>query len=323
MQRSFLIATALVFAISTTANVKSVVAIGPIDVAAQNISCKGWDRARHDCNQYLAEGFRRMLETSIIKTGKMNVFERGQLIPLLEEQTLSTGTLSVGEGGLQGVDYLLIGAITRFGASEQKTSISTNRGVGSLLGSRARQASGGGLNTSKVSVSMGVDLKVSDIRTGQIVVADEVSATIDAGGGFSVGGIEQSGGSADPYADVQRVVANRIAEAIVTSKFPVKVIAVQGDGLLVLNYGDVFFGVGDVLAAYSVGEAFVDPDTGDVLGSEEQRIGQVEIVSTTAKMARARPLDEQTYETGSILRREQGDSKSGKKQQNKRSGARW
>ena len=325
MLRTLVIVLSLTLSAAATAANKPVVAIGGIDVSAQNISCEGWDRSHYDCNQDLAEGFRRMLETSIIKAGKMDVMERGQLTQILEEQGLAATGLTTaggGLGGLTGVDYLVIGSVTRFGATEDKTSISTSSGVGSLLGRRGRQAAGDGLSTSKVSVSMGVDLKVTDVSSGRIVVADEVSGTVETGSAFSVGGVQQSSGSADPFADVQRVVATRIAEAIVTSRIPVKVIGVQGDGQLVLNYGDVFFGVGDVLAAYSVGESFVDPDTGEVLGSDEQLIGQVEVVSTTAKLSRARPLDEQTYAAGTVLRRipKEAAASSSKRQQ---SGSRW
>ena len=325
MPRTSLMALALTLSISTSAASKPVVAIGGIDVSAQNISCEGWDRSTYDCNQDLAEGFRRMLETSIIKAGKMDVMERGQLTQILEEQGLAASGLTTaggGLGGLTGVDYLVIGSVTRFGATEDQTSVSTSSGVGSLLGRRGRQAAGGGLSKSKLSVSMGVDLKVTDVASGHIVVADEVSGTVETGSAFSVGGVQQSSGSADPFADVQRVVATRIAEAIVTSRIPVKVIGVQGDGVLVLNYGDVFFGVGDVLAAYSVGESFVDPDTGEVLGSDEQLIGQVEIVSTTSKLSRARPLDEQTYGAGTVLRRIPGQAPASSSER-KRSGSAW
>lgn len=223
---------------------KPVVAIGGIDTAAQNISCKGWDRSVHDCNRDLSEGFRVMLETSITKTGKMNVMERGRLDGVLQEQGLAGAGLTDaggGIGGLTGVDYLIYGTITRFGAQESGVSVSTDSGVGSLLGRRTRQAAGGGLDTASVSVSMGVDLKVTDVSTGHIVVADEVAGTVQAGSSFSVGGISQTDASADPYADVQRVVASRIAEAVVTSRTPIKVIAIQSDGTLVLNYGNVFF----------------------------------------------------------------------------------
>ncbi|MCY3555441.1 MAG: hypothetical protein OXH56_08990 [Gemmatimonadetes bacterium] len=63
-----------------------VVAIGPIEVAAQKIPCKGIRGVViRDCNRYLREVFRAMLETAFIKTGKLAVMERGQQNLLLRE----------------------------------------------------------------------------------------------------------------------------------------------------------------------------------------------------------------------------------------------
>ena len=136
MLRTLLIFVSLTLSAAALAATKPVVAIGGIDVSAQNISCEGWDRSTYDCNQDLAEGFRRMLETSIIKAGKMDVMGRGQLTQILEEQGLAATGLTTaggGLGGLTGVDYLVIGSVTRFGATEDKTSVSTSSGIGSLL----------------------------------------------------------------------------------------------------------------------------------------------------------------------------------------------
>ena len=308
----------LIGPITFGASGKPVVAIGGIETAAQNISCKGWDRSTYNCNQDLAEGFRRMLETSITKTGKMDVYERGDLSQVLEEQSLSEAGLTTaggGLGGLTGVDYLVVGAITRFGSAESGVSVDGGGLLGRRLGNR-------GMSQGKLKVAMGVDLKVTDVATGRIVVADEVSGEVSAGGSFAVGGVRSAESSADPFADVQRVVAARIAEAIVTHRIPVKVIGVQSDGLLVLNYGDVFFGPGDVLSAYAVGESFVDPDTGEVLGAEETLVGSVRIVSATSRMARAESVDGSTVGTGSVLRRNVAATGE-TKERRQRSGAAW
>lgn len=307
---------------------KPVVAIGGIDTAAQNISCKGWDRSVHNCNRDLSEGFRVMLETSITKTGKMDVMERGRLQGVLEEQALAGAGITDsggGVGGLTGVDYLIYGTITRFGAQESGVSVSTSSGVGSLLGRRGQQAAGGGLDTSKTAVTMGVDLKVTDVATGRIVIADEVAGTVAAGSSFSVGGISSSDASADPFADVQRVVAANIAEAVVTARTPVKVIAVQSDGTLVLNYGNVFFKPGDQLAAFSVGEVFTDPDTGEVLGADETRLGTIEVMSAEARLSKAAILDgdPSAFERGTTLKRLAVDSSRKSEDKRGRSGGLW
>lgn len=288
--------------------------------SAQNISCEGWNQ---DCNENLAEGFRTMVETAIVKTKRMTVMERTRMETLLQEQVISeSGLVEDGPsiGGLQGVDYIVYGAITKFGQSTSGLQISTDRGVGSLLGRRARQAADGGLNTAKTSVEMEIDLKITDAQTSEIVVADYVGATVQTGQAFSVGGVTTGGSSADPFADVQRVVASKIAEAVVTSKFPVKVARVQGDGTIILNYGNVFFAPEDQLIAFEVGEEFVDPDTGIVLGAEETEVGRIEIVSSDANISRARIFGEPFDITvGSVVKRAKEKIKADKKKR----GSRW
>ena len=323
---STVVVATLVVAAHARAQNKPVVAIGPLDVAAQNISCDGWDRSIYNCNQDLAEGFRSMLETSITKTGKMNVMERMRLESVLQEQGLSEVGLTTsggGLGGLTGVDYYVYGTITRFGAKQSGFSVSGRSGVGGLVNRRARGALGGGVSKSSVETEMGVDLKVTEVATGHIVVADSVSSSVKQGSGFSVGGIQKAEASADPFADVQEVVAAKIAEAIVTSRIPIKVIQVQADGTLILNYGDVFFATGDRLAAFSVGESFVDPDTGEVLGSEETEIGTIEITRAEPRLSRAKVLSGDVGQ-GSTLKRPVGPEAAGEQpKKRKRSGARW
>ena len=61
-----------------------------IESAAQNISCDGWERATGaDCNKDLSNGFRVMQETAIVKSGKMDVMERGQLDSVVNEQAIA------------------------------------------------------------------------------------------------------------------------------------------------------------------------------------------------------------------------------------------
>ena len=317
---------ALVAAATASAQNKPVVAITGIDVAAQNISCDGWDRSIYNCNEDLAVGFARMLVTAIQKTGKVTLMERQQLDAILVEQGLGEiGLTDAGGqlGGLTGVDYLMYGSVTRFGAKQSGFSVSGRSGVGGLVNRRARGALGGGASKTSVETEMGVDLKLTDVATGEIVLADAVSASVKQGSGFSVGGIQKAEASADPFADVQEVVAARIAEAVVTSRIPIKVIQVQGDGTLILNYGDVFFAPGDRLAAFSVGESFVDPDTGEVLGSEETEIGMIEITRAEPRFSRAKVITGDIGQ-GSTLKRPVGTEATDQQpKKRKRSGARW
>ena len=155
--------------------------------SAQSISCEGWNQ---DCNENLAEGFRTMVETAIVKTKRMTVMERTRMETLLQEQAISESGLiddDLSLGGLQGISYVVYGTISRFGQSTRGVQISTDRGVGSLLGRRVRQAADGGLNTAKTSVEMEIDLKITDAQTSEIVVVDYLGATVQLDKHFQSG----------------------------------------------------------------------------------------------------------------------------------------
>ena len=79
-----------------------------------------------------------------------------------------------------------------------------------------------------------------------------------------------------------------------------------------------------MLALFEVGETFTDPDTGEVLGSEETEIGQVEIVSAEQRFSRARLVlgrNEEPFDVpvGSTLKRSKVVSGSGGRKRSGRS----
>lgn len=304
--RTLLIAGTLLAAASAHAqSQKPVVGIAPVHAEAQNISCDGWDVARGvNCTQALSQGFRTMLETAIVKSRKMDVMERVRMDTILEEQLLGQAdlTTSGGEvGGLIGIDYMIYGAITKFGVREEGFSV--GGGVTSLLDDRLAGIVGS-VGSSSATTEMAVDIKVTDVANGQIVLADTVEGQAEQGKVMQAGGVRIAEGTGDPFADVQRVVAQRLAEAVVTSRIPIKVIQVQDDDTLILNYGNVFLSPGDTLALFDVGEQFVDPDTGEVLGSEETQVGTVQIAAAETKFSKARVVEaSSTVAAGAVLRR--------------------
>ena len=316
-----LLAMAAAFFIASPASAKNqpVVGIASVQLAAQNIACRRGTR----CNQDLREGFRVMLETAVVKSRKMRVFERGRLDAVLAEQQLGQMglTRSGGKvGGLTGVDYLVYGTITKFGAQKSGFRL----GNTGLFGGQLGRALGSGLSDSSANIHMAVDLKVTDVSNGRIVVADSVEGSVEHGKAFSIGGIRSAQVSADPYADVQRVVAAKIAEAIVTSRIPIKVIAVQKSGAIVLNYGNVFLKEGDVLSVFDVGEQFIDPDTKEVLGSEETLRGSITVTATFPKFSKAKFAD-QAFQVarGDIVRRPSRTETAKRAAERTRSGATW
>ena len=248
-----------------------------------------------------------MLETAIVKTNKMRVMERRQLDAILREQGLAQSGLTTsggGIGGLTGVDYVVTGTITKFGSRAVKLGFGARllRDLTTEQGTQSsRQMSSG-----KVTAEMAIDLKVTDTATGEVRIADAVAAEVTTGETLYVAGLESERQSADPYADVMRVIAAKISESIVTQRYPFKVASVNLDsGTVIVNYGDVFLAPGDLLRVFEVGESIVDPDTGEVLGSTGKEIGTVEIAEAQKRFSTAHVISgaASSITVGTVLRR--------------------
>lgn len=128
--------------------------------------------------------------TLLMNTGRFGVIERAQLEQLLKEQELE-GIVRFDEmaqmGEVRGVDYLLIGRVTSFRV--QASQSSSNFGIG-----RTQIPFGGALGAfdfsnrnSRIDVECGIDLRLVDPSSGEIVAAQFSEYTrTDSIGGFNV-----------------------------------------------------------------------------------------------------------------------------------------
>lgn len=217
--------------------------------------------------------FRTMLETAIISSNKFSVMERGRLESILREQALGeAGVTNRGKkiGGLSGIDYLIYGTITQLGAKAQGSSFA-------------------GISTGSSNATMAVDLRITDVDTGEIRYAGTVSDTVSTGSSFNIAGISRSNDSdsSSDLGELQRSVAQKIAATLITSVYPIKIVSVQADGTVLLNYGDSLLVAGRHLIISSLGEAVKDPDSGEILGHQETRIGMLKVTEATPRFSKA------------------------------------
>ena len=235
--------------------------------------------------------FAAMLTTALVKTRKFSVIERARLEEIFKEQGISTlsGAIDGGVklGGISGVGYLVYGSITQFGKSSEGVSLQ-------------------GLSIGGGSMTMGVDIKLVDAQTGRTLVADAVTHESESSQNVSIAGLStQSDSDGTTAGDLMRATATDVANLITTSIFPMKVVVVQKDGTVILNYGDGALEEGMVLEVYEVGEGFKDPDTGEVLGAEETLMATIEVTQTTTKFSKAVVIDDSdvtVISKGSIAR---------------------
>ena len=217
--------------------------------------------------------FRTMVETAIISSNRFQVIERGRLKTILKERAMGEhGLTDAGgtTGGVSGIDYLIYGTITQLGVKQEALGF-------------------GGFGTTKKTVSMAVDLRITDVNNGEIRYAGTVQKSINAGTATQFGGIStgrQSDASSD-LGEIQRLVAKSIANVLVTNIFPVKVVTINNDNVVFLNYGSSILSKGDNLKISSLGEEIIDPDTGIVLGNTEKEIGIIKVTEVTNKFSKA------------------------------------
>jgi len=272
--RTALLAAIALFGASALAQ-KATIAVGEIEYKAMDSSEDKQYRAYGQDPRENTRAFVDMVTTALVKTNKFDVMERDRMNAILEEQGLTL--MGVSSGGfdgnslsLQGVDYILIGAITQYGQEASATQV-------------------GGFGSSSEKAVMSVDVRVIDVARGQIGFADTVTEEASGGGGFQVGGMGQAGDSDESVllGDVMRKTAQGVTNLIVGTIYPIKVVRVQPNGEVMLNYGNSMLAEGNVLDVFSQGEAFVDPDTGMELGREEEHMGKLEVISAQAMFSKA------------------------------------
>jgi hypothetical protein len=104
---------------------------------------------------------------------------------------------------------------------------------------------------------------------------------------------------------VSRSLAEKIAVHVADVIFPAKVIS-RRETQVMINRGEgAGVVVGDIFNAYAQGEEVKDPDTGEVLGREEVKVGKVKITEVDPKFSKADVIEDTGVGPGSVLRRPQ------------------
>ena len=225
------------------------------------------------------ENFIAMLETAIIGSGKFRIIERARLATLLEEQGLANGgvvtTNRPGQtGGFEGVDYLIYGTISSISATNKSNLGDTLlRGV---LGGNNRSRS----ECYNTNVRMEADIRITDTNTGEVRYATRISEEQKSA---TVCG----GGSQIDAAALLRASADKIATGLVTAIFPIQIAAVQGDGSIILNFGEGALRQDDYLMVYGEASEIPDPSGTGMIKIDGQKLGAIQVTEVQSAFSRA------------------------------------
>ncbi len=223
----------------------------------------------------IMESMNANLSSALLATRKFEIITRTDIDALINEQQFGeSGNVDMKTaakaGKLKGAKYIVTVSIDDYQDYMRKRKFAT-------------------LNkTTEVRViRYGAVANLIDATTGSIkesanfVISNEGVRDDDMGATTSGGDLTDS-----VIASMARSMCENIALKFCDVIFPAKVIGKSGSTVMFNRGEGSGVNVGDVFGVYAVGEAMVDPDTGEVLGVEETLIGKIKVISVLPKYSK-------------------------------------
>ncbi len=250
-----------------------------------------------------------ILISELVKKGNYTVIDRERLSEILQEKNLSiSGDIdpktAVKAGKLLGVEYVIAGSVTEFG------SVKSNTSTGWLSGRLPN------VNVGTTRFTAAIDARAISTTTGEVIWADTArESTTDAR--VYVHG---AGGGAVDEAQADKVirpVCAQLATSLEKKKLTTAGLGGAGDasgvagkiarvdaGEIYINVGaEAGVQVGQVFQVVRKGKVITDPDTGEVLGADETKVGQVKIsVVKGPRLSLCSAVSGSGFKAGDILK---------------------
>jgi curli biogenesis system outer membrane secretion channel CsgG len=237
-------------------------------------------------NSGQAAAFREMVETAVTQTNRFHLITRNTGGVDRERRGQRGGRLTnrAGSATTEGAQYIVTGTIT-------VASVENRQNLGSTLGLRTLERAVTGANSAatsdcrRVRVTLSMDVRIQDVRTGENRQAQSIDERIDSATECS-----GAGGGQVNLGLLLRNASRRVANLLVTAIYPMQIAAVQSDGTIILNYGDPFLTTGMVLNMYGPPTQVPNPSTGETMTIDGQILGQIRVIEATQTYARAQPV---------------------------------
>lgn len=209
---------------------------------------------------------RDKVEQALIASRKFDVVSRRDQNIFADEKSFirgdDAGSLEVARiGGAQGADYMIIVDVITLQKGINKETVLTTTGEKVF--------------DSFFNLRFGVE--VVEFTTREVKWKDEFKVSRST---------QDRVGNAEAWIlkYVEPIITGAVDE-MVSALYPIRVISVEGDTFLV-NRGSQYLQGNEVFAIYSQGQALIDPDTGESLGSSEHRVGMAEVIEVFPKFSR-------------------------------------
>jgi curli biogenesis system outer membrane secretion channel CsgG len=252
-----------------------------------------------------------MLVTELVRKGNFRVMEREQLAAIMEEKHLSlSGDIdpktAVKLGKMIGVEYLIAGAVTELGVADRDVNVPSG-----LFGGRLPS-----VNVRSQKMDAAVDARAFSTSTGEIVWADTANESTSDSSVYVAG----AGGGVEDRRKLDRLlrpVVVKLADSLSRTKISTsglggasdasgvagKIAKTAGSTLYVNVGSEAGVKEGDEFDVLRGGDVIKDPDTGEVLGANETKVGRIRINAVMGpRLSRASAVSGSVFKVGDVLK---------------------
>lgn len=269
----------------------------------KRIAVAGFETKAPGADGKIGDGMSEMLVTALHETGRFIVVERQNLDNVLREQDLGAsgrirGSTAAKVGELVGAQIFISGAVTEF---EERES---GGGIGGVF-------RGFAVGVGVVNAHVAIDLRMYDTSTGVILESHRSEAkasSVGLTGGTVIKGVAigAAGFKKTPLGVATRQAIEDAVAFIINKMESLpwqgRIITVKADKIYVNAGSNSGMSGGESFDVYHVGEELIDPETGLSLGTEEAKIGAIEITQVKEKFSIARIIIGTGFTRGDIVR---------------------
>lgn len=253
----------------------------------------------------LGKGMADQLTDSLIQSGQFIVMERQDLGDVLAEQDLAASgrtqkSNSARRGKLTSAQILVKGVITELEVTASGGSTGFSFG-GISIGSK------------KQVVHVALIIRLIDTTTSEVIDSQRVEGSAESGGidfGLSLMGAN-FGTDSYKKTPIGKAIQMAMDDAVEYTAKRLRDLPYQGR-VIKVKENVIYLSVsrktgvseGDVFAIHSKGEELVDPETGELLGSDLEYLGKAEVFNVQDKYSKAKITGVTGVKVGDIFRQE-------------------